>query len=98
MTASNYFHHALYVDTTQCNGCVHCVRVCPTEAIRVKSGCAVIEADKCVDCGNCFRVCPVKAIKVEQDDLSSQPEEAGIKVSKVCYVCLRFMIIVLFYI
>ncbi len=71
MTASNYFHHALYVDTTQCNGCVHCVRVCPTEAIRVKSGCAVIEADKCVDCGNCFRVCPVKAIKVEQDDLSA---------------------------
>jgi iron only hydrogenase large subunit-like protein len=70
MTQISHFHHALYVDTNQCNGCVHCVRVCPTEAIRVKSGCAVIEADKCVDCGNCYRVCPVKAIKVEQDDLS----------------------------
>lgn len=70
MTAANHFHHALYVDREQCNGCVHCVRVCPTEAIRVKSGCAVIDSDKCVDCGNCFRVCPVKAIKVEQDDLS----------------------------
>lgn len=71
MTPGNYFHHALYVDTTQCNGCVHCVRVCPTEAIRIKAGCAVIEADKCVDCGSCFRVCPLKAIKVEQDDLSA---------------------------
>jgi iron only hydrogenase large subunit-like protein len=70
MTQVSHFHHALYVDTTQCNGCVHCVRVCPTEAIRVKSGCAIIDSDKCVDCGNCFRVCPVKAIKVEQDDLS----------------------------
>ncbi len=70
MTKANYFHHALYVDAKQCNGCVHCVRVCPTEAIRVQSGCAVIEADRCVDCGNCYRVCPVKAIKVEQDDLS----------------------------
>lgn len=70
MTQPKYFHHALYVDTAQCDGCVHCVRVCPTEAIRVKSGCAEIDSDKCVDCGNCFRVCPVKAIKVEQDDLS----------------------------
>ena len=65
-----YFHHALYVDASQCNGCVHCIRICPTEAIRIKSGFAEIDTDKCVDCGNCFRVCPVKAIKVEQDDLS----------------------------
>ncbi len=71
MTEENYFHHALYVDTVQCNGCVHCVRVCPTEAIRVKKGFAVIDANKCVDCGNCYRVCPVKAIKVEQDDLTA---------------------------
>ena len=64
------FHHALYVDQDQCNGCVHCIRVCPTHAIRVAGGKAIIKADKCIDCGNCFRVCPVRAIKVEQDDLS----------------------------
>jgi iron only hydrogenase large subunit-like protein len=71
MITAEHFHHALYVDVNQCNGCVHCIRVCPTEAIRVRSGLAIIDADKCVDCGNCFRVCPVKAIKVEQDSLSS---------------------------
>jgi iron only hydrogenase large subunit-like protein len=71
MSATSDFHHALYVDPDQCNGCVHCLRVCPTEAIRVKGGCAVIDPDRCVDCGNCFRVCPVRAIKVEQDDLTS---------------------------
>lgn len=70
MKETNYFHHALYVDSTQCNGCVHCMRVCPTEAIRVHNGSAFIDSDRCVDCGNCYRVCPVKAIKVEQDDLS----------------------------
>jgi len=70
MITNSYFHHALFVDGNQCNGCVHCIRVCPTEAIRVKSGTAVIDANRCIDCGNCFRVCPVKAIKVEQDDLS----------------------------
>jgi hypothetical protein len=47
------------------------VRICPTEAIRVRSGIAVIDTDRCVDCGNCYRVCPVRAIKVEQDDLSA---------------------------
>ncbi len=66
-----YFHHALYVDNDRCNGCVHCMRVCPTEAIRVVAGRAVIESNKCIDCGSCFRVCPTRAIKVEQDDLSS---------------------------
>jgi len=71
VTAETHFHHALYVDRNQCNGCVHCMRVCPTEAIRVKFGTAIIDVDKCVDCGNCFRVCPVKAIKVEQDDLGT---------------------------
>lgn len=66
-----YFHHALYVDIDRCNGCVHCMRVCPTEAIRVAGGYAKIDSNKCIDCGSCFRVCPTRAIKVEQDDLSS---------------------------
>lgn len=71
MEKTAYFHHALFVDANRCNGCVHCMRVCPTEAIRVTGGCASIDSNKCIDCGSCFRVCPVRAIKVEQDDLSS---------------------------
>ncbi len=42
--------------------------VCPTEAIRVRDGKAVIMEERCVDCGNCCKACPVSAILIEQDD------------------------------
>jgi len=63
------FHHALYVDNDLCIGCTHCMTVCPTSAIRVRNGKALIIANKCVDCGECYKACPVSAIGVEQDDL-----------------------------
>ena len=62
-------HHALNVDPTKCIGCTHCMKSCPSEAIRVVNGLAVIDHDRCVDCGQCHRVCPSKAFYVEQDDL-----------------------------
>ncbi len=63
------FHHALTVDKDLCIGCTHCMTVCPTQAIRVRNGLAIIHANRCVDCGECYKACPVSAIKVEQDDL-----------------------------
>jgi len=63
------FHHALTVHTELCIGCTHCMAVCPTQAIRVRKGKAIISANRCVDCGECYKACPVSAIVVEQDDL-----------------------------
>ena len=63
-------YHALRVDPNKCFGCVHCMKVCPTEAIRVKNGLAVVDDLRCVDCGNCMRACPVDAFYIIQDDLS----------------------------
>ncbi|WP_423128853.1 [Fe-Fe] hydrogenase large subunit C-terminal domain-containing protein [Gaoshiqia sp. Z1-71] len=62
-------YHALKVDASKCIGCTHCMQVCPTEAIRIRNGLAVIQQKRCVDCGNCMRACPAHAIFVEQDDL-----------------------------
>lgn len=62
------FHHALKVVEELCIGCTHCMASCPTEAIRVREGKAVIIAERCVDCGNCCKACPVSAIIIEQDD------------------------------
>ena len=63
------FHHAIQIDETKCVGCIHCMRVCPTEAIRIKEGKAMIIKERCIDCGQCMRVCPAKAFYIKQNDL-----------------------------
>ncbi|MBM3294973.1 MAG: 4Fe-4S dicluster domain-containing protein, partial [Candidatus Aminicenantes bacterium] len=40
----------------------HCMRACPTHAIRVKGGKARVIPELCIDCGNCLAVCPTGAI------------------------------------
>lgn len=62
-------YHAIKVDSEKCFGCTHCMKACPTEAIRIVNGVAVINGNRCVDCGNCLRVCPADAFYVEQDNL-----------------------------
>lgn len=64
------FHHALKIHNDLCIGCTHCIKSCPTEALRVKGGKAFLITERCVDCGECMRVCPVNAISVEEDDFS----------------------------
>lgn len=61
------FHHSLTVDTDLCVGCAHCIRQCPTKALRIRGGKASLRKDWCVDCGACLRACPVNAIYVEQE-------------------------------
>jgi len=55
--------HSVYIDRELCKGNMTCVRSCPTEAIRVRQGKAVILDELCVDCGECIRMCPNNAIK-----------------------------------
>ena len=65
---SKHFHHALKVSDDLCIGCSHCMNICPTEAIRVRNGKAILYENRCVDCGECFKACPVSAISIDQDD------------------------------
>ena len=62
------FFHALTIDEDTCIGCSHCMRSCPTEALRIRNGKAILYPDRCIDCGNCFKVCPTKSIYIKQDD------------------------------
>ena len=57
------YFHSVKVDIEKCRGSMRCMRVCPTEAIRIREGKAVILEDRCIDCGDCIRVCPENAIR-----------------------------------
>jgi len=55
------YKHSVLLDESKCTGCTTCLKHCPTEAIRIKNGKAVINSDRCIDCGECIRNCPHKA-------------------------------------
>lgn len=57
----NTYEHSVLLDESKCTGCTTCLRHCPTEAIRIKNGRAVIDPERCIDCGACIRYCPQKA-------------------------------------
>ena len=57
------YQHSVSLDVDKCTGCTTCLRHCPTEAIRIKDGRAVIDGERCIDCGVCIRICPHKAKK-----------------------------------
>lgn len=54
---------SIRTDSERCTGCVHCARVCPTEAIRIKGMKASVNADRCIECGMCVKVCPRHAVR-----------------------------------
>lgn len=56
------YYHSIQIDREKCDGGMKCMRVCPTQAIRVRNGKASIIENKCIDCGECIKVCPNKAI------------------------------------
>lgn len=51
------YFHSVQLREKLCTGCTLCVKVCPTEAIRVTEKAEII-ASRCIDCGECIRVCP----------------------------------------
>lgn len=57
------YAHSVALDVDRCTGCTACLKHCPTEAIRIQKGHAVIDPDRCLDCGLCIRYCPNKAKK-----------------------------------
>lgn len=65
---SKYFH-SVTLDREKCRGCTNCLKSCPTEAIRVRNGHAVIIAERCIDCGECIRHCPYHAKKATTDSI-----------------------------
>lgn len=65
------YFHSVTLDRDKCRGCTNCIKHCPTEAIRVRNGKAVIIKERCIDCGECIRICPYHAKKAVTDPFDS---------------------------
>jgi len=63
--------HSVRLNADLCEGCTHCIRRCPTEAIRVREGRAYIIDQRCIDCGECIRICPHHAKEAVTDPLDA---------------------------
>ena len=63
------FSKSVRLDEDLCMGCINCIKRCPTQAIRVRGGKAVITNEFCIDCGECIRICPHHAKKATYDSL-----------------------------
>lgn len=60
---------SISVDQERCPECESktCTRFCPTGAITLEDGKAVIDKDKCTGCGACVNVCPEQAVTLERE-------------------------------
>lgn len=67
----------LVLGKERCQGCTHCLRACPTEAIRIRHGKAEVIPHRCVQCGRCIQVCPRGAWGVRSDSLEKVKKDGG---------------------
>jgi ferredoxin len=70
MTPQTSCHHPLRFDADKCDGCMACMRACPTAAVRIRYKRAWMLADHCIDCGECIRVCPGHAVVPLTDQMA----------------------------
>ncbi len=63
------FLNSVHLNEELCKGCINCIKRCPTEAIRVRNGKAVITKEFCIDCGECIRQCANHAKEATYDSM-----------------------------
>ena len=72
--------HSVKISRAACQGCVNCIRVCPTEAIRIVDGEISILEELCIDCGECLRSCHRQALGIEEDDRNAVRENQNVPI------------------
>ena len=66
------------IDSAKCIGCDLCVRLCPTQALSMIRGIAVVTApDMCAYSGICQEICPTQAISLTYEIVFSSGESRG---------------------
>ncbi len=63
--------HLVDIHVDRCIGCTRCMRVCPTEAIRIQNNKVNLMEERCIYCGNCISNCHKNAYKVTSDSFAN---------------------------
>lgn len=64
--ASNGLYGGTKACSYACLGFGDCVKICTFDAIHVKNGVAVVDAQKCTGCGACKKACPKNIIWIRE--------------------------------
>jgi ferredoxin len=62
MNGTAHATHYVRFHEERCTGCAACLRVCPTQAIRIRREKSIRIVDQCIGCGACIRACPAGAV------------------------------------
>jgi len=68
------YKHSVSLDVSKCKGCTACLKRCPTEAIRIRDGKAMINSARCIDCGECIRICSNRAKRALRDSIDEMKD------------------------
>ena len=63
--AGGHARNSLRLDGERCRGCLRCLHVCPTGALRVRAGGPVVLEHLCIDGGACISACHAEAISIQ---------------------------------
>lgn len=56
------WRNSLHIDSEKCKGCLDCIKICPTAALRYRNNKPIILSELCVDCMDCVTVCATHAL------------------------------------
>ncbi|MDD3051393.1 MAG: [Fe-Fe] hydrogenase large subunit C-terminal domain-containing protein [Candidatus Cloacimonetes bacterium] len=80
------YFHAFKIINEKCTGCTACVRVCPTEAIRLRNNKVEVDSNRCIDCGECLTACKYGALVAISDKLDVIKDyEYKIAITDYCF-------------
>ena len=67
--------NSVRISAELCRECMHCLDICPTQALRVRNGKPEILEHLCIDCGACLRVCETGALTMADTTELAKPAD-----------------------
>jgi len=78
--------NSVHVEPDRCCGCLHCLRVCPTQALRVRDSTPQILEHLCIDCAACIEACETGALGMPATSAVQRPSKDTVLILPSAFV------------